>query len=197
MRKPQHQRPNSRRAAFAAGVAGATVLLAGCAPGSMNDLEQYIAEVLARPAQTAVEPLPEIRVPESYAYQAALANAPDPFESFLDRRAREQEGVGGPDDPTTVALRKEIAGRNPEELEQFELDGLRMVGTLEDNRELWGVILDKDGTVHRVKVGNYMGKNYGKIMSISEEKIDLREIVTTTDGGLEERPASVALSEQE
>jgi len=196
MRKPQHQRPNSERAVFAASVAG-TVLLAGCVPSAMNDLEQYIAEVLARPAQTAVEPLPEIRVPETYSYQAALANAPDPFESFLDRRAREQQAVGGPDDPTTVALRREIAGRNPEELEQFELDALRMVGTLEDNRELWGVILDKEGTVHRVKVGNYMGKNYGKIMSISEEKIDLREIVTTTAGGLEERPATVTLSEQE
>ncbi|MGQ0658657.1 MAG: pilus assembly protein PilP [Chromatiales bacterium] len=188
---------NESTGTAAASVAAATLLLAGCVSTDMSDLDQYVSEVLARPPRTAVEPLPEIKVPETYAYQSAEAGKPDPFESFLKRRAAEKGPEGGPDDPATLALRREIEGRNPEELEQFELDGLRMVGTIEDNNELWGVILDKEGTVHRVKVGNYMGKNYGKVMSISEDKIELREIFSTSDGGLEERPAAVALSEQE
>jgi len=196
MRKPMHKRPSKSTGRAAAGVAAATLLLTGCVSTDMSDLDQYIAEILARPARTTVDPLPELKVPETYAYQSADTGKRDPFESFLDRTPEGGKGKGG-EDPMTKELRREIEGRNPEELEQFELDALRMVGTLQDNNELWGIVLDKDGTVHRVKVGNYMGKNYGKILSISEDKIELREIFSTSTGGLEERPATLALSEQE
>jgi type IV pilus assembly protein PilP len=179
-----------------AGAFGASLLLAGCVSTDMSDLESYIADVNARPARNTVQPLPELKVPETYAYQAGNAGKRDPFENFLKKRANETEGKTQ-DDAQTVALRKEIEGRNPEELEQFELDALRMVGTLTDNNQLWGIVLDKDGTVHRVRVGNYMGKNYGKILNISEDKIELREIINTSNGGLESRPATLALSEQE
>ena len=192
MRKPANKtiRP------AVAGIVSTTVLLTGCVSTDMSDLEGYIAEVNARPARTTIQPLPELIVPEMYAYQSAEAGKRDPFESFLKQRAEEAARPGG-DDAKTVALRQEIEGRNPEELEQFELDALRMVGTLNDNNQLWGIVLDKDGTVHRVRVGNYMGKNYGKILNIAEDKIELREIINTSNGGLEERPATLALTEQE
>jgi type IV pilus assembly protein PilP len=192
MRKPANKaiRP------AVAGIVSTTVLLTGCVSTDMSDLEGYIAEVNARPARTTIQPLPELIVPEMYAYQSAEAGKRDPFESFLKQRAEEATRPGG-DDAKTAALRREIEGRNPEELEQFELDALRMVGTLNDNNQLWGIVLDKDGTVHRVRVGNYLGKNYGKIMNIAEDKIELREIINTSNGGLEERPATLALTEQE
>ncbi len=193
MRKPANRafRP------AVAGIVGATVFLtSGCVSTDMSDLEGYIAEVNARPARTTIQPLPELIVPETYAYEAAQAGKRDPFESFLKQRTEEAAKPGG-DDAKTAALRREIEGRNPEELEQFELDALRMVGTLNDNHQLWGIVLDKEGTVHRVRVGNYMGRNYGKIMSIAEDKIELREIINTGSGGLEERPATLALTEQE
>lgn len=196
MREPMHKPATRYNRLAATGVAGATLLVAGCVSTDMSDLENYIAEVLARPARTTVEPLPELRVPETYAYQAAEAGRRDPFESFLARRVADTAGKG-PTDAKTEELRREIEGRNPEELEQFELDALRMVGTLQDQDQLWGIVLDKDGTVHRVRVGNYMGKNYGKIMKIAEDRIELREIVGTSNGGLEERPATLALVEQE
>jgi type IV pilus assembly protein PilP len=172
--------------------------LTGCVSRDMSDLESKVQDLLNRKAATAIEPLPEVKLPESYTYQSADANRRDPFESFQKENAAAQAGKkGAPTDSKTAELMKEIEGHNLEELENFELDSLRMVGTLQDANELWGIILDKTGTVHRVKVGNYLGKNHGKILSISEDKIELREIVSTTSGnnGLEERSATIALSE--
>ena len=67
--------------------------------------------------------------------------------------------------------------RRKEELEAYSLDTLRMVGTLTNAKGLWGLIKAKDGTIHRVQVGNHMGQNYGKIIRILEDKIELMEIV--------------------
>lgn len=172
--------------------------LTGCVSRDMSDLEAKVQELLARKAGSPIAPLPEVKLPESYTYQSADASRRDPFESFQKATAATQAGKkGAPQDAKTAELMKEIEGHNLEELENFELDSLRMVGTLQDANELWGIVLDKTGTVHRVKVGNYMGKNHGKILSIGEDKIELREIVSTTSGsnGLEERSATMALTE--
>jgi type IV pilus assembly protein PilP len=52
-----------------------------------------------------------------------------------------------------------------------------------------------DSTIHRVKPGNYIGQNYGKITSISESEVSVTEIVPDGIGGWTERQASLALSE--
>ncbi|HET8699122.1 MAG TPA: pilus assembly protein PilP, partial [Gammaproteobacteria bacterium] len=80
-------------------------------------------------------------------------------------------------------------------LEQFPLDSLTMVGTLSDQRASFALVQSADGLVHRVTVGNHMGQNYGRIVSISDTEIKLVEIVSDGLGGYLERPASVALSD--
>ncbi|MFB3084100.1 MAG: pilus assembly protein PilP, partial [Gammaproteobacteria bacterium] len=74
-------------------------------------------------------------------------------------------------------------------------DSLRMVGLLEDTDDQWGIIVDPDGTIHRVKVGNYMGRNIGKITNIYEDRIELREVVQDSQGRWTERTAALALVE--
>lgn len=193
MKKPkQKRRGNTPLLCVALGLSFA---LGGCATNDMSDLEQYAQKVLSRPARSTIEPLPEVKIPETYVYKAADAHKPDPFESFLATAAAKPKGPGKAVDKKTAELQREIGTHNLQELEHFDLDSLRMVGTLQDKDELWAIILDKTGTVHRVTVGDYMGRNYGKIMGISEDKIELREIVSANGGGLEERPASIALSE--
>ena len=91
---------------------------------------------------------------------------------------------------------KEMLTHNAEELERSELDSLRMVGIMENNDELWGIIRDFAGAVHRIQIGNYMGTNFGKVLNIQEDRIDLREIVKNPQGRWEERQATVALSEE-
>ena len=88
---------------------------------------------------------------------------------------------------------------------EFDLpDGLANASTVQievdtqntDNRTTTGKRKEKR-TVHRVQVGNYLGRNFGKILDIQEDRIDLREIVKDADGRWEERQASLALLEDE
>ncbi|WP_255210623.1 pilus assembly protein PilP [Methylogaea oryzae] len=75
------------------------------------------------------------------------------------------------------------------------MDSLRMVGTLAKGKVLWGLIKAPDGTIHRVRSGNYLGKNYGKVVSVSADRIDLVEIVADGANAWREQPASIALAE--
>ena len=159
-------------------------LLAACANNDMSDLRTYVDEVRGRPP-SGIEPIPEIKQAIGFVYEDKGRR--DPFtppeaeneaaEAVLDNGIRP--------DPN----------RRKEELESFTLDSLRMVGTLEQNDETWALIKTKDGTIHRVSPGNYMGQNDGKITRISEDKIELIEIVPTGNGFLE-REAAVALGEE-
>ncbi len=85
--------------------------------------------------------------------------------------------------------------RHKEELEEFSLDTLRMVGTVQMNGVLWGLIKANDGTIHRVRDGNYLGRNYGRILRIFQDKIEIMEIVPDQPGAWRENQATIALSE--
>ena len=169
---------------------------AGCVSRDKSDLDAYVAEVLKRPGGE-IAPLPPIRPYERYLYLSAEAHARDPFQNFADQQPEKATETAGKNDVEQQRYADEIAAHNREELEGFELDSLRMVGTLQDDAELWGIVKDNAGTVHRVQIGNYLGRNYGKILNIQEDKIDVREVVRNPDGRWEERQAALALSDQE
>ena len=101
-------------------------------------------------------------------------------------------GLGG---ETTIRSISPDFNRRREELEGFTLDAIRMVGILEQSGVTWGLVKTKEGTIHRVKTGNYMGQNHGRINQITEDKIELTEIVQDGTGGYSERQASLALAE--
>jgi type IV pilus assembly protein PilP len=70
-----------------------------------------------------------------------------------------------------------------------------MVGTVDMEDIIWGLVKTADKTIYRVKVGNYMGQNHGQVTSITEDKIELTEIIPKKPRGYRERQASVSLSE--
>lgn len=168
--------------------------LSGCVSTDTSDLDQYVTEILARPGGR-LEPLPEIKPYEAYAYQSSGLDARDPFKLFY--QAEEAEAIEGEGSGLTKEMEEEIKNRNKEELEQYELDSLRMVGTMENRESQWGIVLGPDGAVHRIKVGNYIGKNSGKVLNVFEDRIEIREIVKNSQGRWEERQATIALDEQE
>ena len=159
------------------------LLLSACGGDNLDDLRTYAQEVKAR-KHRGIEPLPEIKPHETFLYQAS--DLRDPFEPAPFAVAAANAPANGP---------RPDMDRRREPLEEFPLDTLRMVGTLDRKQERWGLVQAKDGTVHRVKTGNYIGQNYGKIVAISEEEIGLVEIVPDGLGGWTERKASLALTE--
>ncbi|MGR9090806.1 MAG: pilus assembly protein PilP [Gammaproteobacteria bacterium] len=183
----------SNRVLGVAACACVSLMLSGCVNRDMSDLEDYASDVISRPGGR-IEPLPPIKPYERYLYASGEQNQRDPFRSFF-RPEPEAVPSDPSDDPNQRLFATEVLTHNREELERVELDSLRMVGILENNNELWGIVRDPAGTVHRVQVGNYVGANYGKILHIQEDRIELREIVKDSQGLWEERQATLALSE--
>ena len=176
------------RVLHAAIVAMVVVGLSGCVERNMSDLEAYSQQVLARKG-SRIDELPPVEPYEVYAYSST--DGVDPFEPFYKEEPPPPPSVAA----ATGGIRPNL-DRNREELENFSLDSLRMMGTLELNEELWGIVRSPDGTIHRVQVGNYVGRNHGKIVGISEESIDLNEIIQDGRGGWQERDAALALTQQ-
>lgn len=158
--------------------------LGGCAQQSMQDLHGFIAEVKAR-APTPIDPIPQIKQAETFLYVADGRRSPF-------RKSKAQAGMSSITEAQGDGPRPD-PNRRKEELEAFPLDALRMVGTLEMDPHYWGLIKTKDGTIHKVESGNYLGKNHGQIVSIDEGRISLRELVQNSAGVYRERQASLAL----
>jgi type IV pilus assembly protein PilP len=161
-------------------------LLLGCADSGMRDLEAYVDEVKARDPGP-IPPIPEVKQAESYTY--VPGGRRDPFTPAEE----------GDLTPTTADLSgpRPDPNRRKEELEGYSLDTMRMVGTLEQNEDTWGLVQTSDGTIHRVRDGNYMGRNHGRIVRIDEDEIELTELVPNGSGGWLERQQSIALSAEQ
>ena len=174
----------------------AILSIAGCVSGDMSDLEKQVSEIMSKPGGR-LEPLPEIKPYEAYVYESGKSGARNPFKRFyvVEQSLAIEESEGPVDDGLTEEMRNEIQNRNREELEGFELDSIRMVGTLQSEDNHWGIVIVPGGVVHRVKTGNYIGLNIGKITSIEEEQIEVREIIKDGSGRYEERKALLPLTE--
>lgn len=167
--------------------------LSACVLSDTSDLEVKIAEYRAQPAGV-IEPLPIIKPYEAYIYKSGKADARDPFWPFFQKKIADLAAEIQPvEQELSSEFRREIIDRKREDLENYELDSLKMVGTVEDEKEIWAIVLDPNGVVHRVKTGNYIGRNIGKITNIFEEQIKLREIIKDSSGRWEEREAALAL----
>lgn len=167
--------------AIAVGSAG---MLAGCASSNLDEIQSYVDAKKAEPPGR-IEPLPEIKQITTYFYEAVGRR--DPFTP-VEGDKQEQAGISDSGLSPNFTRRKE-------ELESYALDSIRMVGILEQQGVTWGLVKTKEGTIHRVKTGNYMGQNHGRIVQITEDKIELTEIVQDGVGGYSERQASLALAE--
>lgn len=194
MSAPSHDMPLRARGARlirTLAIAMSVAATSGCVDRNMSDLEAYAQDVMSRKG-SRIDELPPIEPYEVYTYSSA--EAIDPFEPFYKEQA-----VGGNDDDRGRGGggTQPNFDRNPEELESYALDSLRMMGTLELDNELWGIVRSPDGTIHRVQVGNYIGRNHGKIVGISEESIDLNEIIQDGQGQWQERSAALALVGQQ
>lgn len=159
------------------------LLLGACAnDADMIEMQNYVSGVVNRPPG-AIEAPPEFVSYEAFTYSAASLRGPFdiPVDAADAARATQANQVR-PDE-----------NRPREYLESFALGGLTMVGTLERDGQTWALVRDETSNINRVTIGNYMGRNHGRIVGITELQIDLMEIVPTGDGGWVERPERILL----
>ncbi len=156
-----------------------SLLLTGCSEPH-EDLRVWMSEQ-GKGMRGKIDPIPEVQEYEPFTYSAY-----DMQDPFFPRKIDTQEGKGGPD-----------RTRKPEPLEAYPLDGLKMVGTLERNKVTYGLIQAPGKDIYQVGVGNYMGQDYGRIISITETEIQLKELVQDGAGDWADRLSSLHLVESE
>lgn len=157
-----------------------TALLAGCAQDDTADLREFMAQA-GRDSQERMEPLPQVQMVEAFSYNPA--GLTDPFAS---RNLRPAQAVGGPAPDMS---------RPKQPLELFPLDGLRMVGTLSRQGQIYALVRTPENTLYRVKRGDRIGQNFGVITAITDTAIEIRETVQDGAGDWIETSASLPLQE--
>ncbi len=158
------------------------LVLAGCGAEEFQDLQDFVSQSGAD-MRGKIEAPPEVKPYEPFTYENSEGLG-DPF------KPRMQAHEGG-----THTVPQEIRTHKPEELEEFPLESLKMTGFLYIHDTPYGIISAPDGKVHNVRVGNFMGQNFGRIISITETEIKLKETVQDSAGDWSERVSSLQLIE--
>jgi len=160
------------------------VLLSACARQNFSDLDEFMASKRDRPGGV-IAPIPTFKAYEAFAYSATTLRSP--FDRPVEVREIAQLQA--------ISAIKPDESRAKEFLEQFTFDSLSMVGTLERDGVSWTLIGDPQGGVHRVKVGNFLGRHHGKIVEMTDTYVAVVEIVSDgTKDGWVERPRTIKLS---
>jgi type IV pilus assembly protein PilP len=163
-------------------VAGMAVALTACGGSSYPDLDKFMADTKARPSGH-VPPIPAFTTYKNFLYGAAGLRSP--FQPPIEVKdiTRLQRLTKVRPDPN----------RTREFLEQFTFDSLGMVGTVQMGGTLWALVSDPEGSVHRVRMGNYVGKNHGRIVELTESYVAAIEIVANGPDEWVERPRKLQL----
>ncbi len=181
-----------------------TGIMVGCSSLGEDDedVHDFVVHVQSRKT-TTVDPMPKERKYVLFKYDASKMR--DPFDASIMISKKSNDVALEADKNKDVASKttensyegpKPDTTRPKELLESFSLDSLKMVGALELKGSVWGLVVDNTGTIHRVSVGNYMGQNFGKVLSIHDREMILTEWVLDGQGGWRTREASLRLPEQ-
>ncbi|MCP4596493.1 pilus assembly protein PilP [Neptuniibacter sp.] len=156
-----------------------------------QDLKKFVSKTKAAPAGK-IKPLPEFKPYHSFVYEGASMR--EPFEPLVPVQV-----VDAVDENESADALKPDLERQKEYLETFALDELEMVGTIfkKDEQRLWALIKDSNAEIHRVTEGNYMGLDFGEIVTLDEREIVLLEIIKNGRGGWMKRSRNLALKEKE
>jgi len=153
------------------------VALAGCGQNEEDGLRQWMSQTRAAKAPPP-EALPDVKpyTPREYGGRTS----PEPFA---------QTKIG---ELNKTMSESPEAGRRHEPLEDYPLENFRMLGMLKKNGETYGVVR-VDNKIHHVKVGQYLGQSYGRVVRISDQEIVLRELVREGVSDWKEKMTSLKL----
>ena len=159
---------------------GIGLLVAGCGGESHQDLRAWMQEQ-GKGVKGKLDPLPQVKPYEPFAYNAF--DLPDPF------KPRKIEPLKG-----GSKLAPDLS-RRKEPLEAFPLESLQMVGTLQRGKSTYALVRTTDKDIYQIKIGNYMGQNFGVVVEITDGEIRLKELVQDGAGDWTERSSTIQLAE--
>ena len=168
-----------RRALICCGVG---LLVAACGGESHQDLRAWMQDQ-GKGVKGKLDPLPQVKPYEPFTYNAF--DLPDPFKPRKIEPAK-----GGSKMAPDLNRRKEP-------LESFPLESLQMVGTLQRGKSTYALVRTTDKDIYQIKIGNYLGQNFGVVVQISEGEVQVRELVQDGAGDWTERSSTIQLAEAE
>lgn len=177
------------RQALAFTMAGSLLLLAACGSSDQEELQQWMSAQrgMTRPKITPL-PQPTKFTPQTYGQEGLI----EPFSSQKLVQALKRDASQA---TSNAALITPELSRRKEPLEATPLDSVVMVGSLSKAGQPVALVR-VDNLIYQVRVGNYLGQNYGRITSVTEASVVLREIVQDAAGEWTERPATLQLLEE-
>ncbi|NLR75076.1 pilus assembly protein PilP [Leeia aquatica] len=159
-----------------------SILLSACGKSDFKDIDDWMANE-SKDYRARIEPVPELKPYVPFDYQAQ-----DQLEPFSSAKIQAKKGAGN---GTPANWKKEP-------LEEFDLDKITMVGTLNNKAEgRIALVKVSTGEIFRVKVSNHIGRNFGVITAITDSSVEIKEMIEDSSGDWSERSASLKLSEQE
>jgi type IV pilus assembly protein PilP len=165
-------------------LAAAGIMLAGCFGEEFGDLKAELKEK-TKDLRGRIDPLPVVKPYEPVPYKGF--DQADPFSTAKIELVTKSASSGG------GGLQPDF-NRPKEPLEAYPLESLKMVGVLQQRKASFALI-KADVGLYRVKVGNYMGQNFGLITSITESQVQLRELIQDPAGDWAERQSTLQLQE--
>jgi type IV pilus assembly protein PilP len=156
------------------------VLLAGCGGESHQDLRAWMAEQ-GKGARGKLEPLPQMRPYEPFAYNAF--DLPDPF------KPRKIEPTKGGSKLAPDLMRRK------EPLEAYPLESLNMVGTLARAKDVYALVRTPEKDIYQVRAGSYLGQNFGVITGVTDNEVRVKELVQDGAGDWTERSSTLQLQQ--
>lgn len=161
------------------------VSLSGCGDGEEQEVRAWMNEV-RRQTPVTVQKISEPKKFTPFVYERK--DDLDPFS-----QVKLAVALAKLDAKSSSGLKPDL-DRRKEPLEEFPLDAIKMVGTLE-KPGLSYALLQVDKSVFQIKVGNHIGQNFGTVTRITDTEVELREIVRDAAGDWVERKAKLELQE--
>lgn len=156
-------------------------LLAGCSNGEGDDLDKFMRDA-AKDMRIKIKPIPEVKPYLALQYNSD-GTLSDPFRA---RKASNNKSSG---------LQPNL-NRPKEPMEAYPLESIKYVGLISRNKLTYALLQTPDSGVQQVKIGNYVGQNFGIVTQITDTEITLREIVQDDlSGDWVERVSTLVLQE--
>ena len=162
--------------------------LSGCGSSDQDQLKSWMTEQRNQ-VKSRVDRIPEPTKfsPQAYSQEASV----EPFSNQKLTQALKRDSSQA---TSNVALITPELARRKEPLEASPLDAVSMVGSLVKAGQPVALVR-VDNLLYQVRVGNYLGQNYGRITKVSDTGLSLREIVQDAAGEWIERTATLQLQE--